>query len=406
MRLFTLAYGIPSVSLLIFNIVTTIPWALAVWWTWRRPPPVTWILAFALGFRLLAAGLPYLFSDDVYRYRWEGRIQAGSGANPYLSRPLDLVGGRPGDERIPGRGVASVYGPALLLIERLWYPVAGEEIRLWKVPAMVGDALAILMLIAWLRARGEPLARVVFYAWCPLPVVEFWGQGHHDAWIVAAIAAILWAHAAGRWRILAALFGLAVQTKFFPAMLGPLLAGREFDRWRMLAAGLAGSLALYLPYWQGITLDRIRYTTGFLSGWRNNDSLHGLLLALTGGDPHAAKRVALGLLALLTGWLWARRAQWPFEDQALAALGGLLLISANVHPWYVTWLLPFAVARPRAWVMVAAGAAPLFHDGLWSWHLLGVWDPVRPTRWLVYGGVLAALVISGLAQRRERSRMV
>ncbi len=47
-----------------------------------RVSPIGIVLLGAILFRLTAWGIPPSLSDDVYRYRWEGRLQA-AGGNPY-----------------------------------------------------------------------------------------------------------------------------------------------------------------------------------------------------------------------------------------------------------------------------------------------------------------------------------
>lgn len=66
-------------------------------------------------------------SDDVYRYRWEGMVQA-EGANPYDERPNDRKWDRLRDEvflRIPTRDFKTGYGPLIELIQAGTYPAGG-----------------------------------------------------------------------------------------------------------------------------------------------------------------------------------------------------------------------------------------------------------------------------------------
>ena len=50
-----------------------------------------WVLVgWAVVFRLTAFGMGPVFSDDLYRYRWEGQV-AAAGWNPYDWRPADAA---------------------------------------------------------------------------------------------------------------------------------------------------------------------------------------------------------------------------------------------------------------------------------------------------------------------------
>jgi hypothetical protein len=53
----------------------------------------------------------------------------------------------------------------------------------------------------------------------------------------------------------------------------------------------------------------------------------------------------------------------------------LLAWSANIHPWYLAWTLPFVAleaSRPLPWLLAAA-LSPLFYEPVPRWVLLGEW---------------------------------
>ncbi len=138
------------------------------------------------------------------------------------------------------------------------------------------------------------------------------------------------------------------------------------------------------PYWADVR-ENARFMTGFVGGWRNNDSLFGALLWLTGNLQHA-KYAAFALLFSVVAWVSFRR--WPLPDASLAITTALLVVSANCHPWYLTWLLPLAVLRPRPWLLLWIALAPLGYAAVIEWTWLGVWNGISPLRWYVYLPVL------------------
>lgn len=325
--------------------------------------------------------MPPVFSDDLYRYRWEGRIQA-QGENPYAVRPSDrpeLV--LPQDHRMPGRDFKAVYGPLTLLTERWAYGVSGENLLLLRWPFALADLLTLAVL-AW-RFGAAALVR---YGWCPLAAFEFWSGGHNDSLCLLALSVALWAFGNERERSGWIALGAAVLTKWWPAMLIPFFLRR---RWRSSLWILLPVCALAPPYWTNAR-ENAQFASGFVGGWRNNDSLFGWLLWLT-GDLYTAKYVAFGLLA---AWvIWLVRTRWQEERKCLAAVAGLLAVSANVHPWYVTWLLPFLGASPAVFAFVWAALAPTTLGPAIAWRTTGVWNGVDATRWFVYVSVAASLFI-------------
>src|SRR5256885_329280 len=73
------------------------------------------IIAFAILFRLTFWILYPALSDDVFRYRWEGKLQA-AGGNPYEVRPADARWAELRDATFPrvvGKDFKAVYGPLI-----------------------------------------------------------------------------------------------------------------------------------------------------------------------------------------------------------------------------------------------------------------------------------------------------
>ncbi|MBM3728895.1 MAG: DUF2029 domain-containing protein [Acidobacteria bacterium] len=352
-------------------------------------------------FRVLAlAGQPWL-SDDLYRYRWEARL-AQSGGNPYQTRPNDQAAAHLRDStfhRIPGRDFKAVYGPLTELAMRATLPLAQrattdpERQTLWfRLPAILGD-LAVLALLGLV-----PGARLIVYAWSPLAISEFWCGGHNDAILLVFLTAVLALAARGRWNLAGAAVGLAAAAKIWPLILMPLTAARR--RWLPAAIAPALLLLCALPFWSGVT-ENIRFASGFFGGWRNNDALYGPVLALT-GDIYRAKYTVFGLLALAVAGI--TRLPHPFSLRLLLVVTALLALSANIHPWYLTWLLPaLAVHRVPALLLWTA-LAPLAYEAVLPHLILGEWNGVSPMRWLIHAPAAAMFVISLAIERVRESR--
>lgn len=346
-----------------------------------------------------------VLSDDVYRYRWEGMLQA-EGGNPYAVAPQDPSWTSLRDEtfeRIPVPDYPGGYGPLAMMTARAAYGVATAlSVNPWrqavamKVPAMLADLAVIALLLGWLHSRGKPPAWVAVYALCPLAVIEFWGMGHNDALVLVFLVAAFWAFDVRRDWLGFILLGGAVAVKWWPVLLLPAAIGasRATPRRAMLAAAGLGVVPLaMLPYWTDLSLN-LQFMGGFAGGWRNNDSLFGLTYWLAGGDFSVAKRWTLILLA---AWCLATPVLCRERLHAgVATIAGTLLLAANCHPWYLTWLLPFLVFVPWPPLLLWVGLAPLFYEVLIDYQLLGQWQGSRPGRWLVYGPVFAAMAGWGL----------
>lgn len=366
---------------------------------WQGRGTVWFITLAALLFRLtLLPGNPE-FSEDLYRYQWEGRVQI-AGSTPYSERPDDprwLALRDSNYERIAGKDIRFGYGPLWVLVER-GLAALDPPLRLWKLPAVLSD-LALMAALLWLlRLHGLPAERLLIYAWCPLPIIEFWHSGHNDALMVLCLVLALGCARAGRWPFSYLLLALATLVKFWPMFLFPLWLERS-RRWK--AALIAPLVMAPFAIWAWRPLrERADFLTGFLGGWRNNDSLFALILAAAGGDARRAKFLSLGLIAALALAVAVYR-RWDLERASLVFITGMLLVSANVHPWYLTWFLPLLTLQPAPPLLLWVSLAPLSYRVLLEYRLLGAWNGSTSWRWWVYSPVLG-LFLGELLHRIRR----
>jgi hypothetical protein len=400
-------------------LIEAVIYAAVAWHAWRTEHALDaagrrWALVIILSTAAVARVLlifPPPVSTDIYRYIWDGRVQA-AGINPYRYRPADPEVAFLRDRQIfpkinRAASAVTIYPPVaqaiFLAVTRI-----SERVTVMKA-AMVGfEAVSIAALLALLRRRGLPQTRVLFYAWHPLPLFEFAGSGHIDA---AAIALMLLACvladvkqpvAAG------ALLAAAALVKFFPAVIAPALY-RRWD-WRFPAALLAVVVALYLPY-----LGVGRGVLGFLPGYFHDEGLTSgdgffLLNAIALAVPLPAWATAayvLAGLAVLAATALAvilrrgaaavprastlerdaaglARESALQRDAAGVALGSALQRSAAAVPlgsalllmalftvflsphldWYFTWMIPFLCFKPSWALIYLSGAAPLLYANI------------------------------------------
>lgn len=370
------------------------------------------ILAAAAVFRLTLAPLAPSLSNDVYRYRWEGRVQT-EGLSPYMVAPATSVRDAT-FARIPTPDARSGYGPVASLTEWASFELArritddpARQAFWMKLPSVAFEA-ATLVVLAPVLTPGA----LLLYAWSPLPVVEFWWNGHNDAMAVFFLVAAMLLATAQRPGTAATAshvaLGLAIAVKWWPAVLWPLFVWRDRGRtWLIAPAVVAASSLPYVwtPEWREL-IANARYMSGFVGGWRNNDSLFGVLLWAAGGDQYAAKYAAFALLAAFVAWMALRR--WPLERAALSAVAAMLLLSANCHPWYLTWLLPLALFAPAPWwplpVLVWQALMPLAYIVLEGWQARGEWVGSRPDRWWIYLPVFTSMAVSAWCYRRQQQQ--
>jgi len=354
-------------------------------------------------------------SDDPYRYRWEGKLQA-AGGNPYQVRPGDPQWAQLRDSAFPrvvGKDFKAVYGPLIEQVELWTYRVVSTSVSdperqvFWfKLPYALCDLAAIAALWLLLSAHGLARERTLIYAWSPLTVIEFWGTGHNDSLVVMLVTLALLAAARKYWTWAFAALSLAVGAKVWPILLIPLFIGwrgyrsvrwyryrpvRWYQGW-VVAPIL---LILALPYWSNVT-ENLRFMSGFVGGWRNNDSLFGFILYFA-KDIYRAKRIAFAIIAATVGALTLGRV--PLERAILAAISVMLMVSANCHPWYLTWILPLLALVPVPGLLLWTALVPMAYAAVISWITLGEWQGSTTMRWYEYVPVYSMLIGSWLVSR-------
>ena len=389
-------------------ILTNIVYLVSVFLILKSPssgrPAVSlrFVLMAAMIFRITMWPLYPALSDDLYRYRWEGKLQA-AGGDPYQVRPIDARWASVRDATFPKVGskdFKSGYGPLVEQLETITYQLIQRftlnpfvQVFWFKLPAALFDLGILGVLVLLLRQHRMPLNLVLIYGWSPLPLVEFWGTGHNDAIAIFFVTLALLLAARNRWMWSFASLSLAVAAKIWPILLFPAfivspMGGKpRWYQWLILLP-IFGFFAL--PYLGNVT-ENAQFLSGFVGGWRNNDSLFGAILWFSGGDLYQAKYVASGLIvsAIIGIALFVR----PLEKAALWSITAVLLISANCHPWYLTWFAPLLVFYPGTPLLLWCALMPLSYSVLIRWVNLGEWDGSTPLRWFIYAPFFAFAIL-------------
>ncbi len=355
------------------------------------------IWGWAVVFRLVILPVPPELTDDFYRYLWDGHVQL-QGINPYMYAPADpaLEGVRtPWHGLINNPAVPTVY-PPLAQVVFLLNALAGGTVLGLKLVWVALDLLTAFLLGRVARWSGRSPNKVaVLYLWSPLLIVETAWNAHIETLGLVFLALVLYSGTQPTRGGFA--LGLATLAKFAPAAALPPLW--RMHGWRLPLAFGATLCALHLPYlsagtrlWGGLVT--------FAEHWRFQEGAFAVLEQIVPGPQ--APRIAAGLIVIgIIAWTTWR--SYDAERALFWILGGGLLVSHTVHPWYVLWTLPFAaLRRSRGWVLLS-GLVFLGYWGIETYHTQGVWPQPLWARLGLWVPVLGLLAFDALP-RRGRGR--
>lgn len=370
------------------------------------------ILGVAIGLRAYVLLFDPLLSSDVYRYVWDGKVQA-AGINPYRYVPADQALAFLRDGTIfphinRAATAVTIYPPVaqffFLIVTRI-----GENVTVMRLALVGCEAVTVAIIALFLRRMNQPMTRVVAYLWHPLPLWEIASSGHVDALMLALMLLGLWIALSGHALRGAALIAFSVLVKPYVA---PVLAGiwRPWDL-KMPLVVIAIITLCYLSYlsvgWGvlGFLTQGYLREEGISAG---NDLWPLALWRLVFGEHHGDVVFYVAMAALVL--LFAGLAVACSGDRPIASrladinrllLLTLLLLSPN-YPWYFLAVTPFVAlcgSLPNWFVSIAALLLTEQLD--WDFYI-----PRMMTKSILFGGLVLAWAFATWRSRVPRTAEV
>jgi hypothetical protein len=377
--------------------------AAGAWLVLQTPPrrAVPLILLGAVAIQLAALSAPPRTSTDLYRYIWDGRVQAagidpyryvpaapqlarlrdpflwpahgpicisasgassGPGADPELAQPgAPLTALTPGCTRINRPGVHTIYPPVaeayFTAVNELSPPGSGS-LPIQAAGASCAIATAVLLL-AGLRRLGRDPRLAVLWAWCPLTGLEAGNNAHVDvlAAFLTAAALLTLARTGRRRRIAsgAALLGLAIAVKITPVLAVPAALRRRPAT--LAVAGAAATGIVYLPHLLVVGGGVIGFLPGYLEeeGYGSGHRFQLLNTVVPGRWATLAAVTVLTAVAMAV--VRGTDPDQPWRG-ALAMTGAALAVTTPPFAWYAMLLVVLVAIDGRAeWLALAVAGS-------------------------------------------------
>lgn len=353
-------------------------------------------------------------SDDMYRYVWDGRVQA-QGISPYEYSPsaneLAYLKDAQVWPNINRKSAVTVYPPVAQVIFMVLWQINPDQVWWFQASTALGALLAGVLLVGLLRDLGITSARVLIFLWSPLLLIETTHSAHIDGIILPLLVGALWARVRERDGLVGLFLGAATGIKFYPLFLFPAL-WRPRDkngRWIMPLVFVATLAIAYLPYILMSGVQVVGYLPQYLKEKFNISPLVAALVKVFEGmgvnSNQGIYLLTMGVLIVITLWMIQKPVSGGRQAlrRCIWLIGAVTLLSQNLFPWYMLWLLPliaiFLEPSPRSLI------GRSFNLDAWSgwWLFCGLialsytffidWKTIQVVQWIQFLPLYAFLLI-------------
>jgi alpha-1,6-mannosyltransferase len=386
----------------------------------------TLLVVFALAAAMQAALLftPPTLSDDMYRYVWDGRVQAlgtggETGISPYLYPPdaPQLAGLR--DRQIwpliNRKSAVTVYPPAAQTAFAILWRIWPDNVHWFQFVMSAAGLLAGGLLVGLLKDLGRSSGRVLIFLWSPLLAFETAHSAHVDALVLPLLVSAWWARLRQRDSLVGIFLGLATAIKLYPVLLFPALwrPRHRQGRWRMPLAFAITLSACYFPYLNSSGAQVIGFLPKYLRETFNTSPfiqlLYALFKPLNMDARQAVSLLMLASLVVIGFWMILRPANSAEAAirRCVWVIASFTLLSQNLFSWYMLWLLPLIAVflAPGKPLQLWRFSIPTLRLDSWTgwWLFTGLvglsytffidWEPIPLAIWSQYLPLYVFLLI-------------
>ncbi len=359
---------------------------------------------------IVAACLVLPFSSFDLNYYFNVGKTVNLGSNPYIST-WEIVPEYTSDALVKSaEGV--MYGPITVQTFHYVYVLSNGNIAIFIgliktliITAFVGCSILTYSILKKYMPGTNRTSFCLFYLLQPLLLWEWVVNGHFDAWWLFWVLLAIGSAMKNKWWLVCVALSIGVWIKFIPILMFPWFAlwwwqetNKENSKRQitqlLIGVGLSAviTVLVWAPYWTGL---EVFSSLAIQSKWVIHSlfavvyyTFQPLFESVMGSNFHwLLTRVVHGLLfGMVCYWLYPyikkvlliiiKKATWDMPQYVTALFVTMLVYSAvwqkSLWPWYVAWLLPFAVlilrSRPQEHIRkiyLYLSIAPLFFYVPW-----------------------------------------
>lgn len=352
--------------------------------------------------RIAFMTIPPVGSPDYYRYIWDGRVQA-SGINPYAYSPdspaLDSLHTDIVPRLVTYPGMKTIYPPLSEILFYFAYLIGGQSYMGIKILILLMDLFTVFGLYLILRQQKVDRKYLLMYALCPLPLIQFFLDGHVDAFGFAFLIFFIYFYLGGKKNSGYVFLGLSMLIKPLALIIVPVLFFSErgvFNRIKAAAIPLLLFGLFYVPF--VFTGSPFSALMKFTENWTFNGVVFHVLDAFIHDNQRSR---AVCAVLLIVAYVPLVRSRMDFLTKVYLSIILLFIFSPIVHPWYIGWLAVLLPLVPRWSGIAYVGLSSFTAFTVLNYQMTGVWHDYTLVLILEYGPVLV-LLLWELWKNRER----
>ncbi len=338
------------------------------------------LLAIFIVIRLSFINTTPIGSDDIYRYMWDGKVQA-SGINPYLYKPIDPNLNHLHSNILPKmmnfKEMKTIYFPLSQWLFFAAYSLSGQAVWGYKILIFLFEMLTLCAFYLLFKETKTDFKFILLYFLCPIFIFQFAIDAHLDAFGFPLLLLSLYFYFRKKLPLAGLFLGLSIAIKPVGLVIAPILfldvKGIKAKLELTAAAFLAFALQ-FLPYI--FNSNPFEAFLIYSRHWMFNGFIFNLINSLVHNNQTARSICTLMMIASLVPLYFSRKS---LINKIYFAVILLIVFSPVVHPWYIGWLALLIPLNQKWSGLLLTALSSLTIITVANYQLNGVWKDY----WLV-----------------------
>ncbi len=281
-------------------------------------------------------------SDDIYRYMWDGKVQANN-INPYSYKPIDKELNELHSNILPSKmnfkEMKTIYFPLSQWLFYVGFKISGENFWGYKFLIFISIIISIVLLYKILVHLNMEKKRLLFFILSPLIYFQFSIDGHLDAFGLPLLISSLYFYLKDKKFYSAFFLGLSFSIKPVAIVLIPLFFLNEksiADKFKFLIVTIFTFLIQFTPYI--FSSNPFEAFIIFSKNWMFNGFIFTTINSIIHNNQLAR---LITWICLIISLLPIYFGKIELIKKFYFAILLMIIFSPVIHPWYLSWLLIF-----------------------------------------------------------------